>query len=80
MSRPQAVVPPLLCAVAAAAEAHAARRGAADGAFEHSVSEPYLGHLDGSLRATYALVWAAGKPRACMQVRSHAAATLNPKS
>jgi len=53
---------------------HAARRGAADGAFEHSASEPYLGHLDGSLRATYALVWAAGKPRACMQVRSHAAA------
>lgn len=53
----QAVLPPLLCSVAAAAEAHAARGG---GSFGRPASEPHLDHLDGSLRATYALVWAAG--------------------
>lgn len=51
----QAVLPPLLCSAAAAAEAHAARAGPG-----RADSEPHLAHLDDSLRATYALVWAAG--------------------
>lgn len=49
------MLPPLLCSAAAASEAHAAR--AIPG---RPGSEPHLAHLDDSLRATYALVWAAG--------------------
>lgn len=54
LSYSQAVLPSLLCSLAAAAEAHAANGIGRPG------SEPHLDHLDDSLRATYALVWAAG--------------------
>ena len=59
----QAVLPPLVCLATAVAEAHVARAtqgGPNYGRAGFGGSELHLDYLQGGLRATYALVWAAG--------------------
>ena len=57
----QAVGPPLLCLASAVAEASSARHRTR-GQGTPTASHPALDALEGPLRATFALVWAAGAP------------------